>query len=53
LGFILSIITKGEGQQVLMEFTDMCMTSVFVQVINTMYGTGLKLLAYYSLGCLI
>jgi len=30
LGFILSIIIKGEGQQVLMEFTDMYMTSLFV-----------------------
>jgi hypothetical protein len=43
LGFILSIITKGEGQ-VLMEFTDLYMTSVFVQVTNTVYGTGLKLM---------
>lgn len=45
LGFILSVITKREGQQVLMEFTDLYMTSVFVQVTNTVYGTGLKLMA--------
>ena len=44
LGFILSIITEGEGQQDLRSLF-VCLTSVFVLVTHTMYGTGLMLMA--------